>query len=54
MLVRIIKQFYVGSHLICIGQRIDIDAAIAQIYVARGDAEYATTTKGRPKRRESR
>jgi len=40
MLVRATNPFYVSNELICRGQILDLDSAIAHIYVARGDVEY--------------
>ena len=40
MLVRATNPFYVSNDLICRGQILDLDPAVAHIYVARGDVEY--------------
>ena len=40
MLVRATNPFYASNDLICRGQTLDLDLAIAQIYVTRGDVEY--------------
>jgi hypothetical protein len=40
MLVRATNPFYVSNDLVCRGQTLDLDPAIAHNYVARGDAEY--------------